>query len=227
VTRADPPLKLLARSTGSLDAEEFWRVGADIEKTLMSAVAASSLRPVSDILDWGCGTGRVAWHLAQRSDINLTGCDLDAEAVDWCNANIKAGAFSHNGSAPPLPYDAESFDAVLGVSVMTHLQRRWQLAWLTEIRRVLRPGGVAVLSVHGRTAASQVEFLADHVENVGGIYDTMPTVSHDGLVPAGYYRDVYQTETYTRDRWSGRLPVVAYQEAGVNGHQDLVVCRKS
>lgn len=223
---ADPPLKLLARSTGSIDAEEFWRVGAAISDTLVAAAVQHAQRPVTDVLDWGCGTGRIAWYLANSPGIQLAGCDIDAEAVQWCNDHVKAGAFQHTATGPPLPYEPASFDAVLGVSVMTHLQRRWQLAWLTEIRRVLRPGGVAVLSVHGRTAASQVEFLADHVENVGGIYDTMPTVSHNGLVPEGYYRDVYQTETYTRARWSIRLPVVAYKQAGVNGHQDLVVCRK-
>jgi len=224
--RADPPAKLLSRTTGSTDAEGFWRVGADLAGTMMLAVAEHSLRPVTDVLDWGCGPGRVAWFLAGFAELNLSGCDIDGEAVAWCNENVKAGAFTHTEPVPPLPYEAASFDAVIAVSVFTHLQRRWQLAWLTEIRRVLRPGGVLAASVLGLTAASEIENLAGHVENMGGIYDEIPASSHDGIAPQEYYRDTYQNEAYTRDRWSVRLPVVAYQEAGVNHHQDLVVCRK-
>ncbi len=48
--------------------------------------------------------------------------------------------------------DAE-FNAVIGVSVFTHLPNRLQDIWLTELKRVTKPGGVLILSVHNQEFA--------------------------------------------------------------------------
>ncbi|MGY1688890.1 class I SAM-dependent methyltransferase [Geodermatophilus sp. SYSU D01105] len=53
---------------------------------------------------------------------------------------------------PPLPFDDGRFDLVLGYSVFTHLPVDHQDAWLAELRRVTRPGGLLLLTVHGRSA---------------------------------------------------------------------------
>ena len=74
VTRADPPPQLLYRSTGSLDAEEFWRVGAVIKDTLMTAAGTYLERTVTDVLDWGCGPGRVARHFTGWTAIRPVCC---------------------------------------------------------------------------------------------------------------------------------------------------------
>ena len=50
---------------------------------------------------------------------------------------------------PPLPFDDARFDLVLGYSVFTHLNVQYQDAWLGELRRLVRPGGILLLSISG------------------------------------------------------------------------------
>lgn len=53
--------------------------------------------------------------------------------------------------APPTPYVSESFDLVYALSVFSDLDEHLQRDWLAEFRRLLRPGGLLVLSVLGDT----------------------------------------------------------------------------
>lgn len=214
-----PPPRLMVRVSGNDDADTYLRVGARSAERLLAATAFAG-RPVKDVLDWGCGPGRVAAHIAaDHPHIVLSGCDPDAEAVDWCRSNV-AGDFAVSPLYPPLAYADESFDAVLGLSVMTHLTRRVQRKWLKELHRVLRPGGVFVATVHGRTAAGEFG-----VTDVPGIQDHYLDPFMADVLPADYYRTVLQTEAYTRDAWSDWFDVVAYEEAAIELH-DLVVCKR-
>lgn len=215
-----PPLLLMVRVSGNDDADTYMQVGARAAARLIDAAETFASRPVVDLLDWGCGPGRVAAHIAcDYPHIALSGCDPDADAIDWCKNNI-TGDFAVSPLHPPLPYADESFDAVLALSVMTHLRRRTQRQWLKELRRVLRPGGVLVATVHGMTVAEQFG-----VTHVPGIEDHYLDPFMAGVLPADYYRAVFQTEAYTRDAWSDWFDVVAYDEAAVELH-DLVVCKR-
>jgi SAM-dependent methyltransferase len=93
------------------------------------------------ILDVGCGTGA---NLEMLSEFGVAeGVDVSPEALSFCTErgleNVKLGA------AEALPYDDSSFDLVTGLDVVEHLDD--DLAGLKEMRRVLRPGGRAVLFV--------------------------------------------------------------------------------
>jgi SAM-dependent methyltransferase len=97
------------------------------------------------------------------------------------------------------------FDAVLALSVMTHLSRRNQARWLRELARVLTPGGVLAATVHGRAAAAafgvtELPVIDDHYLNIG----------LTGIVPDGYYRDVLQSEILKPLEYMARgIPVIA------------------
>ncbi|HAF16047.1 MAG TPA: hypothetical protein DHU55_10890 [Blastocatellia bacterium] len=98
-------------------------------------------RPPLNILDVGCGTGANLEMLAQFGEAR--GVDVSAEALSFCRArgleNVKQGA------AEALPYEDNSFDLVTGLDVVEHLDD--DLAGLKEMRRVVRPGGHALLFV--------------------------------------------------------------------------------
>jgi SAM-dependent methyltransferase len=213
-----PPPEMRIRVSGNDDAEEYQAVGARAAAKLLEAVNAHAAVPVNDLLDWGCGPGRVAAQI-DRSKVNLYGCDVYADAITWCSENIEEGFFKVSPLYPPLPYEDSSFDAVLAVSVMTHLSRKNQLLWLRDLARVLRPGGILVASVHGATAAR-----AFGVPLPTGIYDEYLGLGMTGIIPDGYYRDVLQSENYTRAVWTQYFEVVAYEEAGLESH-DLVTLR--
>jgi ubiquinone/menaquinone biosynthesis C-methylase UbiE len=97
------------------------------------------------VLDLGCGTGRHAlWLAAQGASVT---------AVDFSNgmleeARRKPGAdavrFVAHDLARPLPFSDGAFDRVVSGLVLEHLQDLGR--FFSEARRVLRPGGGAVVS---------------------------------------------------------------------------------
>lgn len=158
-------------------------------------------------------------------EARLTGCDIDAEAVAWCERELRPGTFRATAPFPPLPFEDGSFDAVIGYSVMTHLPWPLQERWLAEIRRVLVPGGVFATSVHGSFAANLRPDLLDKLERAG-ILDETPDPNLDGVAPQGYYRAVFQTPAFTRERWGREFEVVDYIEGGLSALHDLVELRR-
>ena len=50
--------------------------------------------------------------------------------------------FEANNALPPLLFPDCAFDLVFAISVFTHLDEQYQLAWLAELRRVAQPGAI-------------------------------------------------------------------------------------
>lgn len=106
-------------------------------------------RPVRDVLDAGCGTGRFAIPLS-RDGFNVTALDLGAGMVRECRRRLKA----HGLDAAVLQKDVaalefdRAFDAVIGMdSIICYIhETATVLDVLRRFRRALRPGGVVVLN---------------------------------------------------------------------------------
>jgi SAM-dependent methyltransferase len=70
---------------------------------------------------------------------------------------------------PGLVYEKEWFDLVFGISIFTHLSEEAHEAWLHELMRVLKPGGILFITLHGNafreklTPAEQVRFDSDEL----------------------------------------------------------------
>src|SRR5205807_7355688 len=71
------------------------------------------------------------------------GVDVSTEGLDFCRARGLSKV--KHGAAEALPYEDASFDLVTGLDVVEHLDD--DLSGLREMRRVLRPGGRALLFV--------------------------------------------------------------------------------
>jgi len=149
---AAPPADLLFDALNSVRLDSYLDQGrrhAAVFARLL--LERSGARPL-DVLEWGCGPGRLIRHmsalLAER-DARLTGADFNPRSIEWCRANLPGIDFVGNGLLPPLPLPDARFDASFCFSVLTHLSERAQLAWTAELRRVLKPGGLLVLTTHG------------------------------------------------------------------------------
>jgi SAM-dependent methyltransferase len=128
-----------------VEESHWWFVGRrqiirSFLERLFRDVKASEHSTVN-ILDVGCGTGA---NLEMLSEFGVAeGVDVSTEALSFCQArglqNVKLGA------AEALPYEDDSFDLVTGLDVVEHLDD--DLAGLKEMRRILRPGGRALLFV--------------------------------------------------------------------------------
>jgi SAM-dependent methyltransferase len=93
------------------------------------------------ILDVGCGTGANLEMLAKFGEAE--GVDVSADALAFCRARGLANV--RQGAAEKLPYEDESFDLVTALDVVEHLDD--DTAGLSEMHRVLRPNGRALLFV--------------------------------------------------------------------------------
>lgn len=93
------------------------------------------------VLDLGCGTGVIATELAQWS--KPIGLDMSPQALAYCRQRGVQDLVLANGEA--LPIRSNSVDAVLALDIFEHIGD--DQAAFAEAFRVLRPGGVLVLSV--------------------------------------------------------------------------------
>jgi len=147
-----PPARLRLLVDGrSTDGERFLSIGEAMLESIRDAVAAAGT-PVAAplrVLDFGCGCGRVARHWEGVDEVELHGCDYNPELVGWCEESLPFMALMRNELAPPSPYEPQSFDLIYGLSVFSHLTETLQRAWVAELRRLLRPGGLLAISVLG------------------------------------------------------------------------------
>lgn len=142
-----PPAYLRVLTAGSADAEVFVRQGQAAAQEF-AALAAAHGAPMGAgvrVLEFGCGCGRVARWLIETTGAAFSGCDVNPQLVDWCAAHL-AGDFRRTGLSPPLPYEDAAFDVVYALSVFTHMHEDNARAWFAELGRVVRPGGLALIT---------------------------------------------------------------------------------
>ncbi|MGH9871139.1 MAG: methyltransferase domain-containing protein [Pyrinomonadaceae bacterium] len=130
-----------------VEQSHWWFVGrrqiirSFLERLVRDLQSSRGQASALNILDVGCGTGANLEMLAEFGAAE--GVDVSAEALSFCQARglekVKLGA------AEALPYDDNSFDLATGLDVVEHLDD--DLAGLKEMRRILRPGGRALLFV--------------------------------------------------------------------------------
>jgi len=152
-----PPPELLVAVAGTPNREWFSASGRE-DAHRLAGLAAQHGVCVTDrcvVLDFGCGCGRLArWMAPQVIDGGgrFLGSDLNPRLVTWCAENLP-GEYARNGLQPPLAWEDGVADVVYAYSVMTHLRERTAVRWLSEIARVLRSGGLALLTFHDEAYA--------------------------------------------------------------------------
>ncbi|HVB26761.1 MAG TPA: methyltransferase domain-containing protein [Mycobacteriales bacterium] len=117
---------------------------------LVARLVRQHVPPAGRVLDVGCGAALVADRVA---DLELCYVGLDygahhiaaaAAKVHGRDAPLRAGFV--RGDGEHLPFPAETFDVVVLTEVIEHLMRPELATW--EIARVLRPGGVLVMTTN-------------------------------------------------------------------------------
>lgn len=124
------------------ETRHFWFVGTrNVIVDVLSRALGSSLSGAR-VLDVGCGTG---YTLSRLPDgVHATGIDISPTSVALARERAP-GASIVQGSATALPFDDASFDACVALDVLEHLDD--DLGAARELRRVVRPGGVVLITV--------------------------------------------------------------------------------
>lgn len=125
-----------------LEEKHWWFVGRRriVLDVLKRYLAHGESGRHLDILDAGCGGGATTESLAKYG--HVTGLELEESAVEYAR---ERGRKIIQGSVETLPFESDSFDLVLALDVIEHLQD--DLPALRELHRVLRPGGLLLVTV--------------------------------------------------------------------------------
>lgn len=188
-------------------------------------------------IDLGCASGRVLRHMAlENPEIEVLGCDINRLHVEWCNAHLppKCIVFQ-NHSIPSLPLADDSVALVSAFSVFTHIEAL-ETAWLMEIRRILRPGGLAWLTVHTEFTLAEMKETwplwqptMGHPD-AGSLIDRDRNFAGDRLVlrwkaDRSYASNVFYKLDYLKERWSRFFEIVEVRRRFPE-FQDVLILRK-
>src|SRR5436190_6144262 len=100
------------------------------------------------VLDAGCGVGYGSSMLAEAGSAEVVGVDVAEAVLEVARMRMPANVELRTGDVRKLAFDDASFDVVVCFEVIEHIDRRD--AMLGELRRVLAPGGVLLVSSPNR-----------------------------------------------------------------------------
>ena len=133
--------------------------------------------------------------------------------------------FTVNQPDPPLAFADGQFSLVYSYSVLTHLSRERQELWFRELARVTQPGGLVVLTVHGRRCALRMEFTAEQIAELERERILVFAEERSGENICG----AYHSESYMRSLDSCGLELVEFLPGGARdaSEQDLYLFRRA
>jgi SAM-dependent methyltransferase len=163
-----PPRRLWGLVTAR--NSDFHAAGANLRDFLIG----HGLQRHHRVLDVGCGIGRLALALTEFLEPpgRYEGFDIMPVGIRWCQritqafphfrfqlADVHSARYHPRGTVQArdyvFPYDNDSFDLVVLSSVFSHMLPDDVTNYLTQIARVLRPGGRAVISCYLLNARSR------------------------------------------------------------------------
>jgi SAM-dependent methyltransferase len=230
-----PPPDYIRRLNSPEKAEPivFLRSGASDLLAIVEAIAdaVQPSMPGGDapvqgrpaIMELGCGVGRLLRHAPPAALARVVATDVDVQSLDWCRAHLPAAEYHLHRIVPPIAsLPAMTFDIIYAHSVFTHIPLERQTAWLEEMRRLLRPGGVLAATFLGSAQKDAVlspderaTLLAD------GAIQIIPNGSRDAPTA---YGAVCQTTAHQEMRVGAVLEFCLRKER--HGRQDVVVARR-
>lgn len=191
-------------------------------------------------LDFGCASGRLLRHAAAQTDWTLMGCDIDLLNVRWTQRNLaKHIQVFQNTSLPHLPIEDNSVDVVSAYSVFSHIDL-WEEAWLLEVRRLLRPGGLAFITFQSEHTWNRVAQRKKKPDRLLGM-EVSPKMEltadsfrqpmpHERIVffmkQYELYVNTYVSTEYVRREWSRYFELCAILKAPRGRFQEGAVLRK-
>ncbi len=127
-----------------------------LHKALVDLTVAA---PLGDLLDVGCGQGRILKLLATRAH-RVVGVDIDSDARRLARAELLLAGSPNcslrHGNMYSLPFDNQEFDTIILDGVLGEAERPTDV--ITEALRLLKAGGrVLLLSATGKRTAEQIK----------------------------------------------------------------------
>ncbi len=220
----------------------------------IKAYAVYAGRPLAAhrrLLDFGCGWGRmVRLFMKDIEPDNLFGTDSTSRFLTEarrCNPNLN---FFASGVAPPTLLAPDSLDYIISWSVFSHLDEFLATRWIEEFVRLLKPGGLLMLTTqsrrfiafcaemrlrrasgirleHGWYEACADSFIDEAHENAryeaGHFLHAAPIARPN---PLSHYGEAIIPRGYIVKHWSGMFRLVEFLDNPARLPQVLVVMQK-
>jgi 2-polyprenyl-3-methyl-5-hydroxy-6-metoxy-1,4-benzoquinol methylase len=220
-----PPTRLIELVTASPEIGWFLQSGRMAADSMKYALRRNKLylEDFKAILDFGCGCGRVIRWLSSLNGPRIYGVDYNQDLIKWCQRHLgNYGEFQTNYLLPPVDFPENKFDLIYALSVLTHLTEEYQRSWMNEFARLLSPGGILILTLHGKSRinildqADQLRFLA------GELVVTREKMAGTNECAA------YHPEAYVHKSLSHGFEILDFIEIGARDScQDIYLLRKT
>jgi SAM-dependent methyltransferase len=191
-------------------------------------LAKSLMKPSSRVIDIGCGPGRVLLPV-QEHCAGIVGIDSDPTVIEELQPKLRSSDSAVNAAAEKIPFSDDSFDVAICYSTLC-VSNDPDMA-ISEIARVLRPNGRAVIDIRGTRNANHTFWKNYHAANgislSGGTLTEARTqlrkhglviertIGH-GLTRAAYYLPVLRRwEWIERFTHSGSDPDLDYRLSNI------------
>ncbi len=183
-----------SQSVGHFVEGDFERVG----KGLFALLLKEGLKPSDTLVDFGCGTGRLAVHVIPwlADDGRYVGIDISKTMLAHARVMVGQKVSSHrcaveflHQTTPSFPLPEKSVDMLCAISVFTHMEHEDSYRYLRGARRIIKEGGKFVYSclpmeelafarqVFEHEAAVDVVERWSKVRNVTTSRDLMDTIA--------------------------------------------------
>lgn len=211
------------------DEENARRVRRKFEKLLRGPFPH-----VDKLLEVGCGTGYVGLNIASQDGLvgEMSACDISQGMVDTCNSNAKTLGVSvkaKRSELEKLDYPDEEFDMVIGHAILHHVPDI--KAGLSEVCRVLKPGGVCMLAgeptlagdLLGKTARAGTSTVLKIYTRLGGYFGGVPAKlredEHGDDDEIREYEQVVDIHTFRPAKVCRIAKSVGFEEARFEGEE--------
>ncbi len=190
-----------------------------------------SLKQFKSVLDFACGFGRLTKPLFRLiPEAEIFGCDIQRDLVSLCQRSFPKGHFITNEVAPPLDFDDSLFDLIFSYSAFTHFSETNHVAWLKELARTLKPGGVMLHTTHSLVSLKRAAFFSPESLKK---YNFSEPVDRSTLHTDSYHYAINEPsmpeygvtiidKEYVMKRWPGYsgLTIVDYVEAAIESYPE-------
>lgn len=209
----------------------YWVSGFAAYKQMV-AIAQSYGITGGNYFDFGGSTGRLFRHFHFQSDQwRVWSNDFKMTSVEWNLLNFPSGIQAFQGMYFPfLPIEDRTFDLISAMSVFTHIDET-ETNWLLELRRVMKPGGIAFVTVHNdehwpEMPAQLRQVIEEHSPDLAA-HASLPPGRHVSTfrVDDPYRCNTFHSNDYIRSQWS-RFFEVREILPRASGAQSAVILQK-
>jgi SAM-dependent methyltransferase len=113
----------------------------------------------ASILEAGCGSGRVVKYFHDLGYTNVRGIEVNAQAVRDLNVHFPELDVIQ-GDILDMPYEDDLFDVIVSYGVVEHFPELGPVPPLRALRRVLKPDGIAIVSVPSHNVVRRVSDIS-------------------------------------------------------------------